>query len=145
LPDLFLTRNPGLGGSNLIIKRSLYREIGGFEESLPACNDMDFGLRLSLHAGVKYGRVSQRLVRFYQHTGPKLCMPQGDSIRTGARRFYELHAGRMTDAQREEFRSGMRNWWGIDEQGQVLDLPRNAFYESLLPMIKARLDRQKGR
>jgi glycosyltransferase involved in cell wall biosynthesis len=143
LPDSFLTRNPGLGGSNLIIKRSLYHEIGGFEESLPACNDMDFGLRLSLRAGVKYGRVSQRLVRFCQHSGPKLGTVRGESMRAGVRRFYELHAHRMTAAQKEEFRSGVRTWWGIDENGEILDLPRNAFYESLLPILKARLDKQK--
>lgn len=55
LPELFLTRNPGLGGSNLIIKRSLYRDLGGFDESFPACNDMDFCLRLSLRGACVAG------------------------------------------------------------------------------------------
>ena len=42
--ELFLTRNPGLGGLNLIIRRSLYRDIGGFDESLPSCDDLDLGI-----------------------------------------------------------------------------------------------------
>jgi glycosyltransferase involved in cell wall biosynthesis len=69
-PDLFLARNPGLVGSNIIIRRSLYREIGGFNESLPSCNDLDLGIRLSLRGGVRYLNLQQRLVRLYQHTGP---------------------------------------------------------------------------
>jgi len=44
LTELFLTRNPGLVGSNVILKRSLYRELEGFDESLPTCNDRDFGI-----------------------------------------------------------------------------------------------------
>ena len=31
LTELFLTRNPGLGGSNVILKRALYREVEGFD------------------------------------------------------------------------------------------------------------------
>ena len=51
VPELFLTRNPGLIGSNFIIRRSLYREMGGFDESLPTLEDMDLGVRMSLVAG----------------------------------------------------------------------------------------------
>jgi glycosyltransferase involved in cell wall biosynthesis len=97
-PDLFLTRNPGLGGSNLIIRRSLYRDIGGFDESLPSCNDLDLGIRLSLHGGVRYLNLRQRLVRFYQHPGPRLGTRASEAMQLGIRRFYELHAHRMTDA-----------------------------------------------
>lgn len=42
--DLFLTRNPGLIGSNLIIRRALYSELGGFDESLRCAEDNDFGI-----------------------------------------------------------------------------------------------------
>lgn len=123
-PELFLTRNPGLGGSNFIIRRSLYREIKGFDESLPTCEDRDFGIRLSLRGKVRYERVRKRLVRFYPHKGPKLCTPKAEAMRVGIRRFYELHRQRMTGAQREEFRSSVRRLWGIDEQGHILDVPQ---------------------
>jgi glycosyltransferase involved in cell wall biosynthesis len=143
LPELFLTHNPGLGGSNLILKRALYRAVEGFDESLPTCNDRDFGLRLSFLGTVRYERLGKRLVRFYQHKGPKLCTPAGDAMRHGVRRFYEIHSHRMTEAQREEFRGNVRLFWGIDEQGEILDLPATAFFESLLPVLKARLDEKR--
>ena len=144
-PDLFLTRNPGLGGSNLIIRKSLYREIGGFDESLPSCNDLDLGIRLSLRGGIRYLNLQQRLVRFYQHAGPKLGTPAGEAMQVGIRRFYELHAHRMSDSQRQQFREMTRRFFGVDERGQVLNVPRSEFFDPLFPLLKARLDQQRGR
>jgi glycosyltransferase involved in cell wall biosynthesis len=144
-PALFLIRNPGLIGSNFIMRRSLYREIGGFDESLPACNDMDFGIRLSLGRKVRCERVNIRLVRYHEHKGPKLCNPEGEAIRVGIRRFYELHSHRMTEEQREQFRNNARRFWGIDEQGHMLNLPPGTFFDPLLQILKARLDHQRRR
>jgi GT2 family glycosyltransferase len=102
-PDLFLTRNPGLIGSNLIIRRSVYQKIGGFDEGFPSSEDMDFGIRVSLFGGVRYEPLRRRLVRHYQHSGPRLSLPEGEAMRAGVRRFYELHGHRMTAEQLEEF------------------------------------------
>ena len=102
-PDLFLTRNPGLIGSNLIIRRSLYREIGGFDESLPTLEDMDLGFRMSRYGSVRYQPLRRRLVRHYHHSGPRLCIPTAEPMRAGVRRFYELHGHRMSAAQVREF------------------------------------------
>lgn len=145
LQELFLTRNPGLVGSNFIIRRSLFRDIGGFDESLPACNDIDLGIRLSLYGNVKYERLPKRLVRIYQHGGERLGTRGGEAMRVGVRRFYELHAHRMTETQREEFCSNVHRFWGLDERGLVLDLPPATFFEPLLPILKARLDQRRGR
>jgi glycosyltransferase involved in cell wall biosynthesis len=143
LPEIFLIRNPGLGGSNTILRRALYYDVGGFDESLPTCNDRDFGIRLSLCEGAKYGRLPKRLVRFYQHTGPKLCTARGDAMRAGIRRFYEIHSHRMTEAQREEFRANVRFFWGMDEQGEILiDQPATSV-EPLLRLLKTRLDEKR--
>lgn len=143
-PELFLTRNPGLGGSNLIIRRTLYRDIGGFDESLPSCNDLDFGLRLSLRGGVRYLNLQRRLVRFYQHTGPKLGAPASEAMRIGIRRFYEIHGHRMTETQRQQYRDMARRFFNVDERGQILDVPRSEFFEPLFPLLKARLNKQRG-
>ena len=116
----FLTRNPGLIGSNLIIRRSLFADVGGFDETLPCAEDMDFGIRLSLHGSVRYQPLRKPLVRHYQHAGPRLCMPRTAAMRVAVRRFYELHARRMTPAQQEEFGRNMRRLWGIDEHGQLV-------------------------
>ena len=145
LIDMFLVRNPGLGGSNIILKRDLFRQIGGFDESLPTCNDRDFGIRLSLHPATQYGRLPKRLVRFYQHTGPKLCTVRGDAMRIGIRRFYEIHSHRMTAAQRENFRSNVRFFWGMDERGEISEDHPATIFEPLLPLLKARLDEKRRR
>jgi glycosyltransferase involved in cell wall biosynthesis len=143
LPELFLTLNPGLVGSNIILKRALYREVEGFNETLPTCNDRDLGIRLSLRIGIKYRRLAKRLVRLYQHTGPKLCTVKGDAMRAGIRRFYEIHCHRMTEAQREEFRANVRFFWGIDERGEILEDHPATIFEPLLPLLKARLDEKR--
>jgi len=115
--NAFLTRNPGLIGSNLIIRPALYRALGGFDETLRTSEDMDFGVRLSLHPAVRYAPMRERLVRHYQHTSERLCMRQGDAMRAGIRRFFELHGTRMDDSERERFRRAVRDLWGIDEYG----------------------------
>jgi glycosyltransferase involved in cell wall biosynthesis len=144
LPEIFLIRNPGLGGSNIILKHALYCELGGFDESLATCNDRDFGIRLSLCGGIKYERLPKRLVRFYQHMGPKLCTVKGDAMRAGIRRFYEIHSHRMTRTQQEEFRSNARFFWGINERGEIIEDHRATIFEPLLPLLKARLDAKRG-
>jgi glycosyltransferase involved in cell wall biosynthesis len=143
-PELFFTRNPGLGGSNLAIRQCVYRHISGFDESLPTCEDRDFGLRLSLCRDVRYQRLDMRLVRYHAHNGTRLCNPNSETIRVGISRFYELHAHRMSNTHREEFRREVRRQWGIDEHGQILNLSPTTFGESLLPLLKARLDQKKG-
>jgi GT2 family glycosyltransferase len=121
--ELFLTRNPGLIGSNLIVRRSLFQDVGGFDESIPVAEDMDFGIRLSRHGTVRYQPLRERLVRHYQHGGPRLCTPRTAPVCAGIRRFYELHAPHMTEAQRAEFRSTVGRLWGIDERGNLIPAP----------------------
>lgn len=117
-PEEFLTRNPGLVGSNLIIRRSLFLDLGGFDESLPFAEDMDFGLRLALRGGVRYQPLHLPLVRAYQHGSARLCTPGSDVVRTGIRRFFELHSHRMTEAQQTDYDNRMRRLWGFTGSGQ---------------------------
>jgi glycosyltransferase involved in cell wall biosynthesis len=118
--DAFLTRNGGLGGSNLIIRRGRFLALGGFDESLPALEDMDLAVRASLLPGLRYAPVHEVAVLAHQHGGPRLCTPGGDAICAGVRRFYQLHRARMTAAQRQEFREVVLYWWGVDEHGRVI-------------------------
>lgn len=115
---LFLTRNPGLVGSNIVVRAAAFRAIGGFDETLPAANDMDFGIRLSLNPGLRYAPLHLALVRHHRHRGPRLGMHRGDAMRAGIRRFFALHGARMSAAQRDEFGRRMRRLWGIDEYGR---------------------------
>jgi hypothetical protein len=116
--DAFLTRNPGLIGSNLIVSRTLYRALGGFDESLHSMEDMDFGFRLSVRPGVRYARLQERLVRHHQHTDRRLCTRGSDPMRAGVRRFFELYRSHMSETQRHEFRRLVRDLWSVDEYGR---------------------------
>lgn len=120
--DAFLTRNPGLIGSNLIISRALFNALAGFDESLQTLEDMDFGFRLSGHPGVRYARLPERLVRHHQHTETRLCTRRGDAMRAGVRRFFELYGPRMDETQRDQFRHLVRRLWSVDEYGQTASL-----------------------
>jgi GT2 family glycosyltransferase len=123
LTEIFLTRNSGLIGSNLIMRRALFAEIGGFDESLPTCEDMDFAVRASLLPGLRYAPLHNVFIRHHEHGGARQCLPRGAEIRAGVRRFYELHRRRMTAEQQQEFRDVMRRWWGVDECGRDIDAP----------------------
>lgn len=110
----FLTRNPGLIGSNIVIRRDTYLAVGGFDESLAAANDIDLGVRLGLHPGLRYVPVADPLVRHHHHTGERLCMRRGDKMRAGVRRFFELHGWRMSADERGAFNESMRRLWDLD-------------------------------
>lgn len=119
--EAFLIRNPGLIGSNLIIRRAAYAALGGFDESLLAAEDMDFGIRLGLHPGLRYAPLRERLVRHHHHGGPRLCTRRGAAMRAGIRRFFVLHGPRMDAAQRAEFHRAVCALWGFDELGRDLE------------------------
>jgi glycosyltransferase involved in cell wall biosynthesis len=119
----FLTHNPGLVGSNLVIRAAVYAALGGFDESLLTAEDMDFGIRLSLHGGLRYAPLRERLVAHHHHRRPRLCTRRGEAMRAGIRRFFALHEARMDGAQRDAFRQAMQRLWGIDEFGRDLEPP----------------------
>jgi GT2 family glycosyltransferase len=113
----FLVRNGGLRGSNFLIRRDLFTALGGFDESLPALNDNDLGVRLSLHPGLRYGAVARPLVRYHVHGGARLSTPGSPARSAGVRRFYELHAQRMGESGRRAYRAHVLRTWGVDEHG----------------------------
>jgi GT2 family glycosyltransferase len=121
VPASFLIGNPGMVGSNVLVRREVFDAVGGFDESLPTHNDVDFGLRLSLHPGLRYGRVARTLMRIHQHGEPRLSTPRTRPKAEGIRRFYELHAHRMSPAERDRFRTHVRRLWGVDERGEVAE------------------------
>jgi hypothetical protein len=65
-------------------------------------------------------------------------------MRIGIRRFYEIHGHRMTETQRQQYRDMARRFFNVDERGQILDVPRSEFFEPLFPLLKARLNKQRG-
>ena len=86
--------NPGFGGQNLTIRRELFLEIQGFDETMPASEDRDLLARL-LIAGRKL--VSQPAAHAV------LCDHDGSRARTnmveGNRVFLKKHWQHMTKAE----------------------------------------------
>lgn len=60
--DQIITRNPGVTGSNFVVRRSAFEAIDGFDAGLWVYNDLDFFVRF-LDAGFVYSVVRQDLVR----------------------------------------------------------------------------------
>ncbi|MET3946326.1 MULTISPECIES: glycosyltransferase family A protein [unclassified Arthrobacter] len=55
-----LAWNPGVTGSNFVIRRTAFEDIGGFDDSLPVFNDLDFFVRY-LQSGRHYAVVDEEL------------------------------------------------------------------------------------
>lgn len=114
-PGAFLVGNPGIRGSNLTIRRSVHHAIGGFDEGLPSFNDMDFGLRLALHAvPLRYRRITAHLVEYHAHDGERLSGPRSPHIGPGARAFLARHGARMTPTEEAAFRHRTQRLWRED-------------------------------
>lgn len=61
-----LAINPGATGSNIIIRRSAFDRVGGFDVNLPVKNDTDFLARV-MREGSKYSVIEDRLVKQRKH------------------------------------------------------------------------------
>ncbi len=111
--EAFRVANPGLRGSNIVIDRDLYLAIGGFDETLPAFNDLDFGIRLA-RADPSYRQITKPLVEFHSHHGPRLSTPGCQANREGLRRYLEIHGADMSASELAAFRDRALRLWGID-------------------------------
>lgn len=93
-----LSRNPGITGSNLLLLRSAFERVGGFDESLWVGEDRELLVRL-LDAGLRYGVVREHLVEKVSHAGPRLTTV-GDGRVTAMRRYVDKYESRLTAADR---------------------------------------------
>lgn len=60
--------NPGFGGQNLTVRRDVFLEFGGFDESMPASEDRDLAARMLL-AGKVLVPQSKAVAILWDHTG----------------------------------------------------------------------------
>jgi glycosyltransferase involved in cell wall biosynthesis len=111
--DPFLVRNPGIRGSNILVRRSLLLDMGGFDETLMAFNDMDFGLRAAQRPDLRYRQIPQHLVEFYSHTGARLTTKGSTTIAQGALQFFLKHGSLMSPQQQLDFWDRAHQIWGL--------------------------------
>ncbi len=87
-------------GSNLVIRRSAFERVGGFDPALPVFNDWDFLVRM-IAAGVEYGVVPEMTVEWREHEGDRISTP---SLRraAGIESFIAKHGHTMPPLNRRD-------------------------------------------
>jgi GT2 family glycosyltransferase len=68
---VLLRRNPGIGGINLLLERSLFVEVGGFDERLRLSEDRALAIEMLL-AGVRIGTAPDAIAIVRHHAGNRL-------------------------------------------------------------------------
>ncbi len=93
-------KNFGMTGSNLVIRRSAFECLGGFDPALPVFNDWDFLIRMISH-GFEYCVVKDLTVEWREHEGDRISTP---SLRraVGIEAFIAKHAAAMPSINRRD-------------------------------------------
>ena len=109
----FLINNPGLRGSNMYIKKTIYDEIGGFDEELLSSNDKDFGYRL-FQQHIKYLPYEKPLVVFNDHKGNRLSSLNSRAKVLGISKFFSKYYSKMTEVERIKFIAKSKKLWNVN-------------------------------
>ena len=131
----FLVGNPGIQGSNLVCRLSVLLEAGLFDESLPSCTDRDLCIRIAELPGVRYGVTAEPTVHHFAcKSRSRLSTPGSPAKIKGLDRFFRKYQGRMSDAEREAFRTRADRLFGWTEKplGSATD---NGTHGGSLPSI----------
>lgn len=93
-------KNFGMTGSNLVIRRSAFEALEGFDPALPVFNDWDFLIRM-IASGIEYCVVKDLTVEWREHDGDRISTP---SLRraAGIETFIAKHAAAMPPLNRRD-------------------------------------------
>lgn len=94
--------NPGITGSNFLIRRSAFEHVQGFDEKLPVFNDLDFFVRF-IDAGHTHSVVRSPLVTQFSHEGVHLSTRSARRAQ-GIRRYLAKHRSKTTLRERRRIR-----------------------------------------
>jgi glycosyltransferase involved in cell wall biosynthesis len=90
--------NPGVTGSNFVVRRAAFEAISGFDEGQWVFNDLDFLFRL-LQSGATYGVVREDLETQTVNSGGHLSS-RSDRRAAGIERYIAKHAAALSPQQR---------------------------------------------
>jgi GT2 family glycosyltransferase len=93
-----LADNPGVTGSNFVIRQAAFDRIGGFDPSLPVYNDLDLLIRL-IDAGMRYASTGRVLV-VHSTAGPGHLSSRGERRAKGVERYLAKYSTRLSRSQR---------------------------------------------
>jgi len=126
-------RNFGMTGSNIVIARAAFEQVGGFDPALPVFNDWDFLIRM-IGAGVSYAVQANPLVEWREHGGDRISTP---TLRraAGIEAFIAKHAAAMPERSR---RNLMADALGIRRRNAGSTLGRVVLAARLLRLLGLR-------
>lgn len=113
-PNKFYVKNPGIRGSNITIKKSLFIKSKGFNEDLLSFNDMDFGIRLANLKNVKYLGIQKNLVVFNSHDGKRISTAKSTENIQGVNEFLDIHKSNMSHKEITDFKARATEIWGVN-------------------------------
>jgi len=96
----FFSMKQWVGGSNILIRKDVYIQLGGFDENFPTSNDKDFFIRFLMN-NYRYCAVNRRLANIDRTPHIKLSTQSRDKIK-GSRLFYNRYAVEMTIETKKE-------------------------------------------
>jgi glycosyltransferase involved in cell wall biosynthesis len=102
-----LAHNPGVTGTNMLLRRDQFCRVGGFDESLSAFNDLDLLVRL-LDAGVLVVPTAEPLAEQLLHASDQVSQPSVQRL-LALGLYLEKHGSRMSRAQRRSL-ARERHW-----------------------------------
>ena len=112
----FLVGNPGIQGSNLVVRLSALLEAGMFDESLPSCTDRDLCIRLAELPGLRYGATPEPTVHHFACESRERLSTPGSAARIqGLDWFFRKYRGRMSQSQRAAFGARAGRYFGWAE------------------------------
>lgn len=126
-------KNFGMTGSNLVIRRSAFEQLGGFDPGLPVFNDWDFVIRM-ISAGVTYCVVPELTVEWREHADDRISTP---TLRraAGIETFVAKHSAVMPPLNR---RNLMADALGIRRRNARSLLDRIVLAAKLLRLLGLR-------
>lgn len=109
---MFLRGNPGVQGSNMLIRFSALLRAGGFDENLESTTDRDLLIRLLDLGNIRYAFVKEHLVHHWATNHPRLSTYGSDEKSAGLEGFYRKYWPRMTREERRAFLDRSRELFG---------------------------------
>jgi len=103
-PEIFLTSNPHIQGSNFFVKFSALLMAGSFDERLESTTDRDICYRI-FELGIKYDKIEEHLVHHWAlDDQDRLSSPNSSKKVRGLTAFYKKYSPIMTESQRTQFK-----------------------------------------
>ena len=131
----FLVENPGIQGSNLVCRLNVLLEAGLFDEALRSCMDRDLCIRIAELPGVRYGITSEPTVHHFACSST----PGSPAETDGLDRFFRKYCGRMSGAERTEFRKRANRLFGWQESALESAVTSAGHHGSPRPLTSAPL------